>query len=636
MSKKRIEFDILLLRVYASLFASLLILGRCSGEKKLPELPDESLIGNEKGALHIVTSTECIRKYFTFQAWAQKYSLDSLGQPGNYTRIISCDKPNDLTEEDLSYMDNLIVPDWSVHPINGDAYQAYNKPVGLMYWLAERKPTAEWTLILDPDMILRQRFLVKDFEVPPDFAVASDYSYLKGVMNELADRHLPNAVRRQDHFGGPIGRKADKAGAFYFIRTKALVKLAPLWLKFTEEVRMDSLAWKLTGDVYAKQGERPWISEMYGYIYAATVAGIRHKLEPTVQMYPGYAVKDIPLIVHYGLNHTLGDFWFDKHVHMNFDTTKCPPWDLSFNRPQEMDGGLFPHPPLPHEVKSKDARKMYGDLLLIEVINTINQALCKRHREHCPATDELIKECGKVDEIAEELSVEYENLHIQGVICHDDNIDCKTRLENNECESRWDYMNLECRASCNRCRTYTPKMLIERHDDDDKTQEETVDDMLKNKEEEAAFHEVMKQQKVFVTRGKVGFLTSKTTGDEKEAVDDIRTTTEVKDIIILEDSERIQNNSVNNEAEEIERCQQLDQASFFADKKCVELEQQGLVQFDRAASLKISLDDMPPREPPSGNGFYTFVAIAIFVGFTVVIIRSWPKQKQRTRTHKYH
>lgn len=47
-------------------------------------------------------------------------------------------------------------------------------------------------------------------------------------------------------------------------------------------------AWNLTGDVFATHpGDRPWISEMYGYSFAAAKADVWHKSHLTAMIYPG-------------------------------------------------------------------------------------------------------------------------------------------------------------------------------------------------------------------------------------------------------------------------------------------------------------------------------------------------------------
>lgn len=48
-------------------------------------------------------------------------------------------------------------------------------------------------------------------------------------------------------------------------------------------------AWNLTGDAFThKPGEKPWISEMYGYSYGCSAADVWHKTDQSAMLYPGY------------------------------------------------------------------------------------------------------------------------------------------------------------------------------------------------------------------------------------------------------------------------------------------------------------------------------------------------------------
>lgn len=62
--------------------------------------------------------------------------------------------------------------------------------------------------------------------------------------------------------------------------------LAHLWLSKTEEVPEDQAHWEtnITGDIYGEG----WISEMYGYVFGAAEAGLRHKINEDLMIYPGY------------------------------------------------------------------------------------------------------------------------------------------------------------------------------------------------------------------------------------------------------------------------------------------------------------------------------------------------------------
>jgi hypothetical protein len=44
----------------------------------------------------------------------------------------------------------------------------------------------------------------------PGWAVGAQYTYLIGVINDLADRHIPEVAPRNDSFAGPKGRRSDQ------------------------------------------------------------------------------------------------------------------------------------------------------------------------------------------------------------------------------------------------------------------------------------------------------------------------------------------------------------------------------------------------------------------------------------------
>ena len=120
-------------------------------------------------------------------------------------------------------------------------------------------------------------------------------------------------------------------------------------------------AWELSGDAYSKNpGDKPWISEMYGYSFACATADVWHTCPKGMMLYPGYEVTGMwilisffsqwsmqnlmaaspfslyllfaeePYVLHYGLlwNVADSDYQFDKHWYYGFDPFKCPPWNL--------------------------------------------------------------------------------------------------------------------------------------------------------------------------------------------------------------------------------------------------------------------------------------------------------------------
>jgi hypothetical protein len=132
-------------------------------------------------------------------------------------------------------------------------------------------------------------------------------------------------------------------------------------------------AWRLSGDVYAVHpGDKPWISEMYGYIFSAAKHNMWHQILRTAMLYPGYYPRTVPQLLHYGLTHTVnttkGKFSFDKHWHFDFNPMQCPPWVHLKGR----DGGVFERAPSP------------ADLWPTEVCASVSIILlCQHYRSAC-------------------------------------------------------------------------------------------------------------------------------------------------------------------------------------------------------------------------------------------------------------
>ena len=72
-----------------------------------------------------------------------------------------------------------------------------------------------------------------------------------------------------------------------------------------------------TGDDYVAYGEAPWISEMYGYVFAASEAGIDTYLQHGMVQYTD-ATSDASYqeggaaIIHYGLHCHVNSYHFTK------------------------------------------------------------------------------------------------------------------------------------------------------------------------------------------------------------------------------------------------------------------------------------------------------------------------------------
>jgi len=169
------------------------------------------------------------------------FSHRKSGQPGPLTRIMSCTPEEwaSLTPEQQTVMTTHVAPSYTHHPRTGDVYSAYNKPVAVIDWLARNDVKEDYVLIIDADMIMREPFLPDESGAKPGLAVSAYFGYMKGVNNKLAMKHVPEVLPRNDTLAGPYGRRGDQVGGFTLMNTKDLRRVAPLWLKFTEDVRAD-------------------------------------------------------------------------------------------------------------------------------------------------------------------------------------------------------------------------------------------------------------------------------------------------------------------------------------------------------------------------------------------------------------
>lgn len=310
--------------------------------------------------IHTLFSVEC-QNYFDWQTVGFMHSFKKAQQPGPVTRLLSCTEEEKKKYRGMDLAPTLEVPSMSRHPKTGDWYPAINKPAGIVHWLKHSKDAqnVDWVVILDADMILRGPIIPWELGAEKGWPVSAYYGYLVGCDNILAKLHTKHP------------ELCDKVGGLLAMHIEDLRVLAPLWLSKTEEVREDRAHWatNITGDIYGKG----WISEMYGYSFGAAEAGLRHKINDDLMIYPGYTPRPgvEPILLHYGLPIRVGNWSFSKLDHHEDSIV----YDC---------GRLFPEPPYPREVKSmeSDPNKRRGLFLSIECINTMNEGLLIHHARH--------------------------------------------------------------------------------------------------------------------------------------------------------------------------------------------------------------------------------------------------------------
>ena len=157
-------------------------------------------------------------------------------------------------------------------------------------------------------------------------------------------------------------------------------------MEYTAKVRMDRRVWwpyRGTGDEYiTERGPRPWISEMYGFVFGCAKAGIRHNVMSSIQLYAGYTPWDTqtedPYIIHYGLKMTEGEYDWDKHYDEgHLERMTC----------DTMDAKPFPVvklPQAPNEGASRDEVRRYIKVkIMYKTVSSINDAVQRYNFERC-------------------------------------------------------------------------------------------------------------------------------------------------------------------------------------------------------------------------------------------------------------
>lgn len=328
---------------------------------------------------HYVFSADC-QPYMTWQARALYDSWRTIGSPGRITRLLSCTEAQYETYAHLDVVpDTVKCPDfvWYAKEKYGDddGYAAYNLPGGMNHWAQNVGTDRKWVVKLDADMLLLKPLTVEEIPAKRGTAASGEYDYLVGTRNGMAKWFL----NEEERLIAPVG-------GWEIFDAKDFIALTPYWLEYTAKVRMDRRVWwpyRGTGDEYiTERGPRPWISEMYGFVFGCAKAGIRHNVMSSIQLYAGYTPWDTqtedPYIIHYGLKMTEGEYDWDKHYDEgHLERMTC----------DTMDAKPFPVvklPQAPNEGASRDEIRRYIKVkIMYKTVSSINDAVQRYNFERC-------------------------------------------------------------------------------------------------------------------------------------------------------------------------------------------------------------------------------------------------------------
>ena len=339
---------------------------------------------------HYVFSADC-KPYMDWQSVALYRSWQNVGSPGMITRLLSCDEHTLASYRYLDLMPTHVTPSYDdIDP--ADSYAAYNLPGSMLHFMEHAKDAlaTKWIVKLDADMILRKPLTVTQggLTAGPGVVAAGFYGYLEGVDNEMAAMFVEDAEIRS---------RLARVGGWEIFHAPDLARAAPLWFEYTKKVRTDKRVWwpfKGTGDVFITEANpRPWISEMYGYVFGSAVAGLRHNVVHSCQLYGGMAPWDDesfdPFLIHYGILIEIPDAvtkqtaWaWDKHRELQGgadarDKLSCA---VPFTPFPEVPEHLVPTPPTDGETLTRDNVETRRIEIVRELMRALNEGV-RWHRE---------------------------------------------------------------------------------------------------------------------------------------------------------------------------------------------------------------------------------------------------------------
>ena len=327
---------------------------------------------------HYVFSADC-KPYMDWQSAALYQSWMDVGAPGKMTRLLSCTDAEYDSYENLHIVPTHKTPDFS-RDDPSDSYSAYNLPGSINHWTKSSNFTRlKWVVKLDADMILRRPFTVREIPARVGVVAGGYYGYLSGVKNDMASMFVGPAVRE---------RLAQVGGWEIFARSD-IAKAAPLWFEYTRKVRRDKRVWwpyNGTGDSFITQkAPRPWISEMYGYVFGVASAGLSHNVNNDVQMYAGskpWNEKSAnSFVIHYGLMMRQGtSYEWDKHFEYAKSETEKDKLKCGKANRRE----LFPVCDLyPEDDESIDKYERNRVELMHECVSKINRGILLARKRKC-------------------------------------------------------------------------------------------------------------------------------------------------------------------------------------------------------------------------------------------------------------
>jgi len=245
--------------------------GKCKGK----------IINNDPNNNYLLLVSAQCKNYQDWQSFVLYWSAVKNWSSVNYIRLLSCTSPSNYKY--TMKVPSFVCSDWGIHPKTGDQYLPYNRPVSIVDYFKSNNPKQEFMVIIDPDTIILKP--LDDLGVQKGIPVGQKYDYLYNDdgLNKVAKKLIPQFANRVQPIGMPM-----------IIHRDDLKQLAPLWLKYTEDIRNDVELKDLV----------TWTAEMHSYCIAAAVLNLKHIMRDDLADRTPYNLVDNPYVLHYDLPHT--------------------------------------------------------------------------------------------------------------------------------------------------------------------------------------------------------------------------------------------------------------------------------------------------------------------------------------------
>lgn len=236
---------------------------------------------------YLILITATCSGYMDWQSLAAYEKAKKVWPEAQVVRLLHCSLKDRENYKYKSIVPSMYTTDCSVHPRYKDEYPPLNRPVAVKEFfdthsLDDIKQT--WVVIMDSDTLLRKR--LNYFPVYKNRPVAQFASILMDKMYTAAE---------------PVFKTADvikntplyDIGSPYILHKEDAAKMAPYWVKFTNDLRENQHTKDYIG----------WIVEMYSYILACAYVGLDHIVRSDLQSrWPYTDTKEDVASYHYDLD----------------------------------------------------------------------------------------------------------------------------------------------------------------------------------------------------------------------------------------------------------------------------------------------------------------------------------------------